>query len=68
MYFSSKSDCNSWIVEERSETSVSFFCVLTVLIVKPSETKREEYQKLIVDHSRKNKDKYQNVPLMLTLI
>ena len=42
MYFTSKSDCNSWIVEERRETSVSFFCVLTVLIVKPIETKREE--------------------------
>ena len=42
MYFISKSYCNSWIVEERRETLVNFFCVLTVRIVKPSETKREE--------------------------
>ena len=42
MYFISKSDYNDWIVDERRETAVNVFCVLTVLIVKPSEIKREE--------------------------
>ena len=31
MYFISKSDCNSWIVEARRETSVNFFVFLQFL-------------------------------------
>ena len=54
MYFISKTDCSSSIKvaspyrkigwEEEEEKPQIFFCVcvLTVLIVKPSETKREK--------------------------
>ena len=31
MYFISKSDCNTWIVEERRETSVNVFVFLQFL-------------------------------------